>query len=127
MAIIQCPECGNNVSNSAKNCPNCGYPIAENTNDLIRIKIEQSPVVRGEIVTIKDMVSGKKLCSVPAGSIAEIKSNKPIMIGFYGLTNIPMCMETVSPANGGKYKASWGAGIFSPKISSCSKVDIIDS
>ena len=127
MALVECPECGKEVSNSAKNCPNCGYPIAENINDLIRIKIEQSPQVRGQYVTIKEFLSGKKLCSVSAGSIAEIKSDKPITIGFYGLTNVPMCIETVSPANGGKYKASWGAGFFSAKISSCSRVDVIDS
>ena len=29
MALINCPECGNQVSTSAKSCPNCGYPVAE--------------------------------------------------------------------------------------------------
>ena len=29
MALISCPECGReNISDSAKYCPNCGYPIA---------------------------------------------------------------------------------------------------
>ena len=27
MAIIKCPECGKEISNMAKNCPNCGCPI----------------------------------------------------------------------------------------------------
>ena len=27
MAIIKCPECGKNVSENAKSCPNCGSPI----------------------------------------------------------------------------------------------------
>lgn len=27
MAIINCPECGKEVSNKAEKCPNCGYPI----------------------------------------------------------------------------------------------------
>jgi len=27
MALIKCPECGNNVSDKAKNCPHCGNPI----------------------------------------------------------------------------------------------------
>ena len=31
MALIKCPECGNGVSDVAKTCPKCGYPIAENT------------------------------------------------------------------------------------------------
>lgn len=29
MAMIKCPECGNMVSDKAKACVNCGYPIAE--------------------------------------------------------------------------------------------------
>lgn len=28
MALINCPECGKQVSTSAQNCPSCGYPIA---------------------------------------------------------------------------------------------------
>ncbi len=27
MALINCPECGHQVSNTAKSCPNCGTPI----------------------------------------------------------------------------------------------------
>lgn len=29
MALIKCPGCGKNVSEYAKTCPHCGYPIAE--------------------------------------------------------------------------------------------------
>jgi hypothetical protein len=29
MALIDCPECGKQVSTAAKACPNCGYPVAE--------------------------------------------------------------------------------------------------
>jgi len=29
MALINCPECGKQVSSSAHACPQCGYPIAE--------------------------------------------------------------------------------------------------
>lgn len=29
MALIKCPECGKEISNKAKNCVNCGYPIKE--------------------------------------------------------------------------------------------------
>tara|TARA_R110002096_G_C14363751_1_gene704194 strand:+ start:104 stop:304 length:201 start_codon:yes stop_codon:yes gene_type:complete len=27
MAIINCPECNNNVSDKAEKCPKCAYPI----------------------------------------------------------------------------------------------------
>src|SRR5262245_3556513 len=29
MALINCPECGKEVSTAAKECPHCGYPVAE--------------------------------------------------------------------------------------------------
>lgn len=31
MALITCPECGKEVSDMAKMCPNCGYPINDPT------------------------------------------------------------------------------------------------
>jgi len=33
MALVKCPECSNEVSDSAQSCPKCGFPItqAENT------------------------------------------------------------------------------------------------
>lgn len=27
MALINCPECSKRISDSASNCPNCGFPI----------------------------------------------------------------------------------------------------
>jgi hypothetical protein len=29
MALITCPECGKQISESAKSCPNCGYPFVK--------------------------------------------------------------------------------------------------
>ena len=29
MAMTECPDCGNNVSDLAPACPNCGYPVAD--------------------------------------------------------------------------------------------------
>ena len=29
MALFTCPECGNQVSDKAELCPNCGYPVTE--------------------------------------------------------------------------------------------------
>ena len=28
MALVNCPECGNEISDKAQSCPKCGYPIA---------------------------------------------------------------------------------------------------
>lgn len=29
MALIKCPECGNEVSDRAVACPHCGYPMQD--------------------------------------------------------------------------------------------------
>ena len=33
MALIKCPECGNEVSDSAEICPKCGYGIKKYLNE----------------------------------------------------------------------------------------------
>ncbi|KGC45678.1 NINE protein [Burkholderia pseudomallei] len=33
MALINCPECKTAVSDQARSCPSCGYPIAEKDNN----------------------------------------------------------------------------------------------
>ena len=30
MALIKCPECGKEISNYAKECNQCGYPLSSN-------------------------------------------------------------------------------------------------
>jgi len=32
MALMKCPECGNEVSSNASNCPKCGNPISSTGN-----------------------------------------------------------------------------------------------
>lgn len=29
MSLIKCPECSNDISDKANNCPHCGYPLRE--------------------------------------------------------------------------------------------------
>lgn len=42
MALIKCPECGKDISDTAVACPNCGYPIA-------RMNTAQQPQGQGNI------------------------------------------------------------------------------
>lgn len=35
MAIIKCPECQKEVSDSAISCPNCGYGVKKHFDDII--------------------------------------------------------------------------------------------
>lgn len=49
MALIQCPECGKEISDKATSCPNCGNPInigntAQNPSGVICPKCKSSNV-----------------------------------------------------------------------------------
>ena len=37
MSLIKCPECGNDVSDSAQSCPKCGYPIKKDNDENMSI------------------------------------------------------------------------------------------
>lgn len=37
MSLINCPECGKEISDKATNCPNCGYPINNVTDNQEKI------------------------------------------------------------------------------------------
>lgn len=39
MALIKCPECGKDISDKVKNCPNCGFPIAEEKQEAQKVEI----------------------------------------------------------------------------------------
>lgn len=41
MALIKCPECGNEVSDKAASCPKCGYPIQNipGTHQILRPRL----------------------------------------------------------------------------------------
>lgn len=41
MALIKCPECGKEISDRAKACPNCGCPIEATPDDLQRFPREE--------------------------------------------------------------------------------------
>lgn len=44
MALINCPECGKEVSEKAENCINCGYPIKKNVGSKKLIEYNESAV-----------------------------------------------------------------------------------
>jgi len=37
MALIKCPECGRDVSDSAVSCPHCGHPISSNNKTVVQL------------------------------------------------------------------------------------------
>lgn len=61
MALIKCPECGKEISDSAVSCPNCGTPIAAR---------------KAAAAARKDQRSGKKAALILLGLI--------LLLGFVG-------------------------------------------
>ena len=53
MALINCPECGKEVSDKAPTCPNCGVPIASKSN-----------IQPGSIQTIEETSKRFKLITI---------------------------------------------------------------
>lgn len=47
MALIKCPECGKEISNTAKSCPNCGYRIKRQKNN-----VKRKPTIIGGAILI---------------------------------------------------------------------------
>ena len=76
--MINCPDCGKNVSARAKACPNCGCPIAG--ADEVKINF---PVWQGQMAMNKCFVhdsSGNELASCRAGETVTFKISSPTKI-----------------------------------------------
>ena len=56
MALITCPECGNRISNTAPNCPHCGW-----TARKIRVRFFREPrLINGSGATANVIVNGNE-------------------------------------------------------------------
>ena len=87
MALIKCPECGNMVSNQAKNCIHCGYPINENNASQLKKQDNEGTVIIYGIkqsflfgATTQIYLDGKYYGAVKAGASLEIKITKDTQI-----------------------------------------------
>lgn len=76
MALINCPECGKQISDKAGACPNCGCPIANAPTDVkIRALSDGNGVLRSRYY-----IGGRMVAEVPVGSVATINIDKPTVI-----------------------------------------------
>ena len=76
MALIRCPECGKEISDKAASCPNCGYPVKENSNfDQIDN-------------TYYDGYENKYLSGIDKPSNEKVKNSKAKKLKLYGITDL---------------------------------------
>lgn len=96
MALIKCPECGKEVSDTARTCPNCGYKIKKNISNekrdrfLLRNKKIIAFVLAGLLVVITlskiNSASSKEYCNgIKWGtSLETIEKKYPDILGDNG-------------------------------------------
>lgn len=83
MALINCPECGKEISDRARECPNCGYPINEYVLEQ-KIKNYTPP--------------NKKISGIELGQVKRTgyTRKEEIKISEYKKQGIPYCPKCLS-------------------------------
>ena len=77
MSMIKCPECGKEISDSAKACPNCGHPMKQKKSKLIFV----IAVIMG-IIALVVLASGIKDLLSARQAVIEAESN-PMLGNYY--------------------------------------------
>ena len=125
MALIKCPECGQDVSDKAAQCPRCGYPIAEMMSEKTA-KLKMMPVLQaGGIMKIHiiNTETGEDLGNGINESVIEVKIDKPTTVRLSWGQIVPQWKNatfTIEPNK--KYVFVWIPGFFNPKLD-CHVVD----
>ena len=111
MALIKCPECGKEVSDKAKACPNCGCPIEEtNPNGEIKIKFLKSDNKFNNFTAAQKVVlrvNGEEKWKGVVGECVELKLDGPSEIWVQYKTDLMNfggeVVDIIDPSKGKKY------------------------
>ncbi len=126
MALIRCPECGQEVSDKAKACPKCAYPLAEiATRGRIRVKV--NPIYGKQRVSI--FAGGRTLWEGYTGEIAEFRVERATSVQIkyhFGMYNGASCEGVIDPEKSSKYSISGVQGFWKMQCV-LQAVDMIDS
>lgn len=62
MALITCPECGKQISDKAASCPGCGYPLLDESLDVVQEKADLVEIngVDVDIYHLYELYSGNR-------------------------------------------------------------------
>lgn len=91
MALIKCPECGNEISDKAIKCPRCGYPLkGEEIKIVQEHKNDNEGSAEDSVIVDEKQETGKKKIGVCIGGILfllvafagvfTVKNNQPITV-----------------------------------------------
>lgn len=81
MALLKCPECGNQVSDKAASCPQCGHPVSEMQKSVRQAPIQQAKV-KAEQATERKTKKGLKSITIIAGILILVLIIIGGVVGF---------------------------------------------
>lgn len=109
MALIKCPECGKEISDKAKQCIHCGYPLENETNCTSNKKATWECAICGTICDSSSNIC--TLCGVEKKCGEDIRRKNPIKTGNTSAPKIPECPKcgstSIATVNRG-YSLLWG-------------------
>lgn len=130
MALIKCPECGQEVSDKAAACPRCASPILG--ANVIKIRLNLPDRINGRAGRKAEVVSsgGEVLWNGSRGQIAKIESEREINAYVRMNTEIGgwFSSDTVTMVPGKKYALSFSPATFFHKAKiTIMEVDYMDA
>lgn len=126
MALIKCPECGENVSDKATNCIHCGYPLSKEVGKVI-FKASSDFIGLMCSYVIKDS-NDKELARLkPGESYEEILNEGEAKTFYVKLKGAFGSVKTVTCTPNVLNKFSLSPGQVNGVGCTISKVDVFDS
>ena len=132
MALIKCPECGQEVSDRSKACPKCGFPIEElSPSGSVKIKLSKGNAISDkQKVIIVDSRTDGVLWDGHIGQIADVYVSGPTPVCikyqksamFYG----GECTGTLDPTQSKKYVVNVNGHNLFRAFLSFEAVDVFD-
>lgn len=82
MAIITCPECGQQVSDKAKNCVHCGTPLTIDKKIKVKIPRFCTGMLNQKACEVEVQIDGKTVWSGFCGSVAVFEAEQECNVSF---------------------------------------------
>lgn len=126
MALIKCPECGQEVSDKAAQCPRCAYPIVSiQSANVTKIKLPPYNDQTGPLskIRIVDVNTEQELAIGGNDAIIDLHISKPTTICLrWGQLKSLWKNSTFTVSPNKKYMLTWTPGFLMAKLV-CNEVD----
>ena len=88
MALINCPECGKEVSDKATSCPKCGAPTEYGKKETKKERIKKKGNVQGAgcLIMILALILGFTVLGIPFAIIFGIIGLVILIVGLFPIS-----------------------------------------